>query len=222
MIKREKNSVSDQTIAEEVLNSLTHGIGAGLGIAGLVILVVLAAIYYSDPWKITSFAIYGASLIILYTVSALYHSISNLRLKKIFQIFDHSSIYILIAGTYTPLMLVNLRGPWGWSLFGIEWGLAIAGIAWKFVFKAKYEKVSTVLYVLMGWVVIVAFRELLLNMDSGGIAWLVLGGCLYTGGVVFFLWEKLPFQHVIWHLFVLAGSICHFFSMLFYVLPKVK
>lgn len=116
-------------------------------------------------------------------------------------------------------MLVTMRGPWGWSLFGVEWGLALLGIFWKFIFKAKYEKLSTFIYICMGWVVVIAFHELFLRMPIGGIVWLVLGGICYTGGVVFFLWDKLPMQHVIWHLFVLAGSICHFFGMLFFVLP---
>ena len=206
------------TIGEEIANSITHGVGAALSVAGLTLLVALAAIY-GDVWRIVSFSIYGSSLILLYLASTLYHSIQYPKVKRILRIFDHAAIYLLIAGTYTPFTLVSMRGPWGWSLFGVVWGLALMGVAFKTVFIGRYEKIATAAYVLMGWLVVVAFKQMMLTIPPGGIVWLVLGGVAYTLGVIFYAWDKLPYNHAIWHLFVLAGSICHFFAVLFYVLP---
>ncbi|VAW31637.1 FIG01964566: Predicted membrane protein, hemolysin III homolog [hydrothermal vent metagenome] len=206
------------TIGEEIANSITHGVGAALSIAGLTLLVVLAAIY-GDVWRVVSFSIYGSSLILLYLASTLYHSIQHHKVKRILRIFDHAAIYLLIAGTYTPFTLVSMRGAWGWSLFGVVWGLALMGIAFKTLFIGRYEKIATAAYVLMGWLVIVAFKQMLLVVPPGGIVWLVIGGVAYTLGVIFYAWDKLPYNHAIWHLFVLAGSISHFFAILFYVLP---
>ncbi len=206
------------TMGEEIANSVTHGIGAALSVAGLTLLVVLAAIY-GDVWRVVSFSIYGSSLILLYLASTLYHSIQHHKVKRILRIFDHAAIYLLIAGTYTPFTLVSMRGPWGWSLFGVVWGLALMGVAFKTLFIGRYEKIATAAYVLMGWLVIVAFKQMMLTIPPGGIVWLVLGGVAYTLGVIFYAWDKLPYNHAIWHLFVLAGSICHFFAILFYVLP---
>jgi hemolysin III len=206
------------TIGEEIANSITHGIGAALSVAGLTLLVVLAAIY-GDTWRVVSFSIYGSSLILLYLASTLYHSIQHHKVKRILRIFDHAAIYLLIAGTYTPFTLVSMRGPWGWSLFGVVWGLALMGITFKTLFIGRYEKVATAAYVLMGWLVVVAFKQMVLTIPPGGIVWLVIGGVAYTLGVLFYAWEKLPYNHAIWHLFVLAGSISHFFAILFYVLP---
>lgn len=206
------------TVGEEIANSITHGIGAALSIAGLTLLVVLAAIY-GDVWRVVSFSIYGSSLVLLYLCSTLYHSIQHPKTKRILRIFDHSAIYLLIAGSYTPFTLVSMRGPWGWSLFGVVWGLALLGIAFKTVFIGKYEKLATAAYVLMGWLVVIAFKEMLVVVPPGGIVWLVIGGVVYTLGVLFYAWEKLPYNHAIWHLFVLGGSVCHFFAILFHVLP---
>lgn len=206
-------------IGEEIANSITHGIGAALSIAGLVVLIV-SGVRYGDTWHVVSFAIYGSTLIILYTASTLYHSIQNVKVKQVFKILDHAAIYLLIAGTYTPFMLVNLRGGWGWSLFGVIWGLAILGVVFKSIFINKYEKLSLVIYLLMGWLCLLAVRQMIAEVPSGGLIWLLLGGVCYTLGIIFFKWEKLPYAHAVWHLFVLAGSICHYFSILFYVLPS--
>jgi hemolysin III len=187
-------------------------------VAGLTLLVALAAIY-GDVWRVVSFSIYGSSLVLLYLASTLYHSIQYPKVKRILRIFDHSAIYLLIAGTYTPFTLVSMRGPWGWTLFCVVWGLALLGIAFKTVFIGRYEKLATAAYVLMGWLVVIAFKEMLLTIPPGGVIWLVVGGVIYTLGVLFYAWEKLPYNHAIWHLFVLGGSICHFFAILFHVLP---
>jgi len=208
------------TPGEEVANSLTHGIGAGLSVAGLILLVVFAAMY-GDVWRVVSFSIYGSSLIILYLSSTLYHSFQKPRVKRVFRILDHTSIYALIAGTYTPFTLVSLRGPWGWTIFGVVWGLALLGIAFKTVFTGRFDIATTAAYVLMGWLGVIAFKEMLIKVPSGGLILLVAGGVVYTAGVIFYIWEKLPYNHAIWHLFVLGGSICHFFAIFLYVLPAI-
>ena len=201
---------------EELANTITHGIGVGLSITGLVLLVVRAALY-GNAWQVVSFSIYGSSLILLYLASTLYHGFRSPRLKEILRIFDHSAIYLLIAGTYTPFLLVTLRGPWGWSLFGVIWGLAILGITFKLIFGPKYDVLSTIFYLLMGWVVIIAIKPLLAALPLGGLLWLVAGGLAYSLGVIFYAWEKLPYHHAIWHGFVLAGSFFHFFAVFFHV-----
>lgn len=214
-----RNPISNQTKREEIANALSHCIGILLGIAALSILVVFASLK-GDPWKIVSFSLYGTSLVILYTASTLYHSVKNIRLKEIFQILDHSSIFILIAGTYTPFVLVNMRGPWGWSLFGIIWGLALCGIIIKSTMGPGGDKVSTAVYLAMGWLIVIAFHKMISSIPLMGIIWLLIGGACYSAGTVFFLLEKrIPYSHPLWHLFVLAGSITHFFGILFHVLP---
>ena len=216
--RRVSTNVMGYTVGEEIANSITHGIGAGLSVAGLTLLVALAAIY-GDVWRVVSFSIYGSSLVLLYLASTLYHSIQHPKVKRILRIFDHSAIYLLIAGTYTPFTLVSLRGPWGWTLFGLVWGLALLGIAFKTIFIGRYEKLATAAYVLMGWLVVIAFKQMLVAIPPGGIVWVVIGGVVYTLGVLFYAWEKLPYNHAIWHLFVLGGSACHFFAILLHVLP---
>lgn len=206
------------TLGEEIANGVTHGIGALLSVAGLTLLVVLASIY-GDVWRIVSFSIYGGCLVALYLASTLYHTFQNPRAKRIFRIMDHSAIYLLIAGTYTPIALVTMRGPWGWSVFGVVWGLALVGIIFKAFFTGRYDKVSTIAYVLMGWLCLVAIREMFATIPFNGMLWIIAGGCFYTFGVIFYVWHKLPYNHAIWHLFVLGGSICHFFAILFHVLP---
>ena len=203
---------------EELANTTTHGVGIGFSIAGLVLLVARAALA-GDAWQLVSFSIFGASLILLYTASTLYHSFRSKRIKEIFRVFDHAAIYVLIAGTYTPFLLVTLRGPWGWSLFGTIWGLALAGISFKIMFGPRFEIVSTIFYLLMGWVVIVAIKPLLAVLPMAGFFWLLGGGLAYSLGVIFFAWEKLPFNHAIWHGFVMAGSFLHFFAVFFYLTP---
>lgn len=211
-------SIYQPTKGEELANSITHGIGVLLSIAALTLLVIFASIY-GDVWRIVSFSIYGSSLIILYTASTLYHSFRSEKVKHFFKIMDHSSIYLLIAGTYTPFTLVLLRGGWGWSLFGIIWGLTVIGILFKLFFVNKFQLLSTIIYLLMGWLIVIAFKPAMEHIAAGGLYWLLAGGILYSLGVVFFIWHKLKYHHAIWHLFVLGGSVCHFFAMLLYVLP---
>lgn len=201
----------------ERFNSISHLIGATLALAALVVLVVFASLK-GDPWKIVSFSIYGTTLFLLYTLSTLYHSLRG-RAKEIFKKLDHAAIYLLIAGSYTPFTLVTLRGVWGWSLFGIVWGLAIVGIVLDSRHRDGPRVYQMIIYLLTGWVVLVALYPLLQNLPTGGIIWLVVGGLCYTGGMVFYaLDEKLNHAHGIWHLFVLAGSVSHFLAILLYVL----
>jgi hemolysin III len=203
---------------EEIANAISHGIGVLLSIAALVLLVVNATMH-GDIWHIVSFSIYGASLVILYSCSTLLHSFQNRKLKDVFEILDHAAIYLLIAGSYTPYLLVTLRGPLGWSIFGIIWGLALSGMILKIFYVKRFILISTLCYILMGWLIVFAFKPLYENLALGGIVWLVIGGLLYTFGSLFYVWRRVPYHHAIWHLFVLAGSICHFFSINLYVLP---
>lgn len=197
----------------ERFNSLTHLAGAALALTGLVVLVVRAALA-GDPWKIVSFSLYGTTLFALYTFSTLYHSVRG-DAKKVLRKFDHTAIYLLIAGTYTPFTLVTLRGAWGWSLFGAVWGLAALGIAQELFLAGGKRILSVVIYLLMGWLVIIATRPLLRALPAPGFALLAAGGVLYTGGVVFYVLDKkLRHSHGIWHLFVLGGSICHYIAVL--------
>ncbi len=201
----------------ERFNSISHLVGAALALAALVVLVVFASLQ-GDPWKIVSFSIYGATLFLLYTFSTLYHSLRG-RAKIIFQKLDHVAIYLLIAGSYTPFTLVTLRGVWGWSLFAIVWGLAILGIVLDCLHRDGPRVYQMVIYLLMGWVVLVALYPLLQNLPTGGMILLVLGGLCYTGGMVFYaVDEKMNHAHGIWHLFVLAGSVSHFLAISLYVL----
>lgn len=208
----------EYTVAEEIANAISHGIGAGLGVAGLAVLVTMAAAK-GDVWRVVSFSIYGATLVILYLASTFYHAFQSPRVKRIFRIFDHSAIFLLIAGTYTPFTLVTLRGPWGWTLFGLIWAMAIAGIALKAFFVDRAEKLSVAIYIIMGWLAVIAAKPLIETLAWEGLAWLAAGGLSYTLGVVFYAWKKLPLNHAIWHLFVLGGSVCHFFGIFLYVLP---
>ena len=203
---------------EETANVLTHLVGVFFGVAVLSLLVSLASIY-GDVWRVVSFSIYGLSLVLLYSFSTLYHFFHAARLKHIFRILDHVSIYLLIAGTYTPFTLVNLRGVLGWSLFGVVWGLAAVGISFKIFMTGRWRAISVVAYILMGWIVVIAFKPLLDAITFHGIMWLVAGGCAYTIGVAFYLLKNLPYHHAIWHCFVLMGSGCHFVAILVYVLP---
>lgn len=200
----------------ERFNSISHLIGAVAALAGLVVVVVVAA-QQGDPWKIVSFSVYGATLFFLYTVSTLYHSLRG-RAKRIFRKLDHYSIYFLIAGTYTPFTLVTLRGAWGWTIFGVIWGLAAVGIALESLPQSGNRLLSLGVYILMGWLVVLALEPLLQALPWAGFVWLLLGGIFYTGGVAFYLFdEKIRHFHGIWHLFVLAGSVSHYVTILFYV-----
>jgi len=198
------------TFGEEIANSISHGVGVALSIAAIVILIL----HSKDNWRIVSFSIYGTSLFILYLISTLYHGFTNSRVKHLFRILDHSSIYLLIAGTYTPITLISLRGPWGWSIFGAIWGFAIMGILYEIIFLGKHKAVSLILYILMGWLIIIAIKPLLMNTSSNFLIWLLAGGLCYTLGVFFYVKKKWPYSHAIWHVFVLSGSICHFMGLL--------
>lgn len=206
-----------ETVAEAIANVVTHGFGALLGIAALIILVVFAAIQ-DNALKIVSSAIYGSSLVAMFATSTLYHSFRYSRFRRALRTLDHSAIYFLIAGTYTPLTLITLNGTWGWTLFSIVWGLAIFGISFKLMFVHRFEILSTIIYLVMGWLCIVAIKPIWNALPAGALTWLVLGGLAYTGGVAFYVWERLRFSHTIWHVFVLIGSLCHFFAILFYVI----
>ncbi|MBN2503161.1 MAG: hemolysin III family protein [Anaerolineales bacterium] len=197
---------------EELANSITHGIGVVLSIVGLVVLV-MQAVERGDAWHIVSYSIFGASLILLYLASTLYHSIPNPTWKKVLKRFDHSAIFLLIAGTYTPFLLVTLRGAWGWSLFGVIWALTITGLVLKIGFIARFEKLTLGLYILMGWLVVIAIKPMLSSLALGSLIALLVGGIAYTSGVVFYVWKKLPFNHAIWHGFVMIGSVAHFIAV---------
>ncbi|MHB1511779.1 MAG: PAQR family membrane homeostasis protein TrhA [Acidiferrobacter sp.] len=200
---------------EELFNSISHIVGGALALVGTVVLIVFAALR-ADPWRIVSFSIYGLTLIFLYAMSGLYHGLGG-RARAVFQRLDHVAIYLLIAGTYTPFVLGPLRGPWGWSLFGILWGLAITGIVQEFI-PQKSRRLSVILYVVMGWLIVIALQPLMRHLAPGGFWWLAAGGVFYTVGVIFFIFdEKWRFGHEIWHLFVLAGSIAQYCAVLFYI-----
>ena len=202
----------------EAFNTITHLVGAALALAALVVLVVFASVQ-GDPWKIVSFSIYGFSLFSLYLISTLYHGLRN-NAKNIFFVLDHQAIYFLIAGTYTPFTLVTLNGVWGWSLFGAIWGIAIAGFVLDALPAARKGKriLPVIIYVAMGWMVVVALDPLLQQLPEAGFKWLLAGGLLYTGGIIFYaLSNKFMYAHGIWHLFVLAGSASHYIAILFYV-----
>ncbi len=202
-----------QSLGEEIANSITHGTGVGLSIAALVILLVYSA-RQGDAWKTVSFSIYGATLITLYLASTLYHAIPKPGLKRFFRVLDHCSIFLLIAGTYTPVTIGVMRGAWGWTLFGVIWALAIVGVNLKIFALDRRKKLSLVIYLLMGWMIVIAIKPLLHSLEPASLMWLFIGGGCYTLGVIFFALNKLPYAHSVWHLFVLAGSIFHFFAML--------
>ena len=206
------------SIGEEIFNSVTHGIGAGLAVAAIVLLIVRAVLYAPVEEKgfyITSYTIFGASMFILYLMSTLYHALTPYGAKKVFAIFDHSCIYLLIAGTYTPFCLTALRGAIGWVLFGIIWALAIAGMTFYAIFGSKMRILSAVTYVLMGWLVIFAFKPMVQALPKVSITLLLLGGAVYTIGCIFYALKKIKWMHSIWHIFVIFGSVLHFFSVFF-------
>ena len=203
---------------EEIANSITHGIGAVLGVVGLVLLLV-AAVARGTALHITAVAVFGATLILLYLASTLYHALTPPRAKRVFQILDHSAIYLLIAGTYTPFTLITLRGPWGWSLFAVIWSLAVFGVVFKSIWIDRHAALSTAVYVLMGWCAIVAIRPLLRGLPWDGFLWLLAGGVSYTAGVIFYASPR-RYAHSVWHVFVLGGSACHYWAIYRYVLTR--
>jgi len=202
---------------DELASSVTHGIGLGLSIAGFAVLLFLA-IVRGGVWQIVSCAVYGVTLVCVYACSTLYHGLPSRRVKHVLRIFDHSAIFLLIAGTYTPFLLVNLRGGWGWSLLGTVWGLAVAGIVLKVWFVDGHPILSTGVYILMGWLALVAVKPLFHAVPTIGLIWLLAGGVMYTVGVAFYAWKRIPYNHVIWHLFVMAGSTCHYFAVIYSVI----
>ena len=212
------NLLRPRAAREELANSITHGVGLALSLAGFVVLLVLAVLR-GGIYQILGCSVYGTSLVFLYASSTLYHSVRSSPLKRILKIVDHSAIYLLIAGTYTPFTLVLLRGGWGWTLFGLVWGLSFLGILFKAFFVDHLQILSTAAYVAMGWIVVIALKPLLAHVPTRGVLWLLAGGLLYAAGVAFYAWRRLPYHHAIWHGFVLAGSICHYFAVLLYVLP---
>ena len=209
------------TVGEEIAHAATHGFGVVLAIVGLTVMVARATLY-GDVWHIVGAAIFGATLVLMYTASTVYHSIPATTLpntKKVLRIIDHSTIYFLIAGSYTPFTLVTLRGPWGWGLFAWTWGLALAGVIFKIFATGKFEKLSLAIYLGMGWCIVVAIKPLLATLETGGLVLMLLGGLSYTGGVVFYVLDHKKYFHAIWHAFVLGGSVLQYFAVLFYVIP---
>lgn len=203
-------------LREQIVDTLTHGAGFLLAIAALVFLTLRAA-GSADPLRIVACVIFGVSLVLLYGASTLYHALHHTAARRVFQRMDHISIFFLIAGTYTPFCLILLPAAWGWSLFGVVWGIAIVGAALKAWIGERYELLWVGLYVAMGWIVVVGLKPLLASTPPGGLALLVAGGVAYTAGVLFFVWERLPYNHGVWHLFVMVGSVLHFIAAYQYV-----
>lgn len=220
MTRSTPDSDPEFDVLEELLHSISHGIGAALSLAGMTVLIVVASVAaHVDPWKIVGVSLYGTTLVLLYTASTLYHGVRHPRLKRAFQVLDHCAIYGLIAGTYTPFLLVNLRGPLGWALFAVVWTLALGGIALKLLWPQRFGALRVAVYLIMGWLIVVASGEMGHHLTDGAIALLVAGGITYTVGVIFYAIRAIPFHHAIWHLFVLGGSICHYFAVYTAVLP---
>lgn len=212
--KNKENNYRTLSLGEEIVNSITHGVGTLLSIAALVILVVYASIK-GNAWHVVSFSIFGASLVILYLSSTLYHSFTKEKLKNLFVRLDHAAIFLLIAGTYTPFVLTTIRGALGWSMFGIIWALAIAGIVIRSIYLTRFRKLMVGIYLAMGWMFLMAIVPMVRNLPASSTLFLFLGAGCYSVGVIFYAWRKLKYGHGIWHLFVLAGSIMHFFSVLY-------
>jgi hemolysin III len=206
---------------EELANAVSHGLGIVLSVAAVALLTVFAAIN-GTARHVVSFSIYGTTLVLLYTASTLYHGFRNPHIKRVLRVLDHSAIYLLIAGTYTPFTLVVLKGTFGWVLFGIVWGLAATGVTLKLLFVGRFHRVAVGLYIAMGWLVVIGLKPLIHGLAPGGLLLMVIGGLLYTGGTVFYACKRIPWNHAIWHMFVLGGSVCQFFAVLFYALPWEK
>ncbi len=209
------------SLGEEIGNSITHGVGLLASLVGLPVLIVRAA-SSGDKTVVTGVAIFGSTLILLYAASTIYHSLPVSKAKTLFRVLDHAAIYLLIAGTYTPFALGPLRGRWGWTLLAIIWTLAFIGIATKATIGFKLPRLSTAVYLLMGWLMLVAIKPLLDNVPRAGIVWLIAGGLAYTAGVIFFSMERVRFSHMVWHLFVATGSVCHFIAVLGFAIPTTK
>ncbi len=215
-ISKNKNSMRIQTRREENFNAATHALGALLGIAGFILLIIFES--KKTDWSLFSVIVYGLSIIILFTASTVYHSVKGKKRKHYFRIVDHISIYLLIAGTYTPVLLITLAESKGWTLFWVVWGIALFGVVLKIFFTGKFEIFSTLLYLVMGWLVVFDFSALIELMPTNGIIFLIVAGLAYTVGIIFYAIERIPYNHVIWHLFVLTGAIFHYFMVFFYVI----
>ena len=215
----EAHGVRQMSADEEVANAATHGIGALLALAGLVTMVAIA-VSRGDGWHLVSAAVYGTTLVLLYGSSTLYHGVANPRAKRVLKLIDHASIYLLIAGTYTPFTLVTLRGPWGWSLFGTIWGLALLGVSLERLWLHRPKWLAAAVYVAMGWIIVVAMGPLVAHLARPGLILLFAGGAAYTAGTLFYVAKRVPYMHAVWHAWVLAGSACHFVAVLRYVLPR--
>jgi hemolysin III len=205
--------------ADELANTLTHGLGLVCSVIGFVVLLAVAMVR-GGIWQILGCAIFGTTLVCLYAASTCYHGISSPRAKRAFMIFDHCAIYLLIAGTYTPFLLVNLHGSWGWSLFAVIWSVAVVGILFKLWLGDRFPVVSVGAYVAMGWLGVIAAHQIYIHVPFTGIVWIVLGGLAYSIGVIFYACKKIPYHHVIWHLLVMTGSTCHYIAILYSVFPR--
>lgn len=204
------------TLAEEAANAITHGLGAVLSMAGLTMLVIVAAVT-QDPYRIIGVTVFGVTMLLMYLASTLYHALPHPPVKRVMRIVDHCAIYLLIAGTYTPFMIVSMRGTWGWSLFLVLWGAAVLGCFFKMFFTGRYEFLSTAMYVAMGWVAVIALKPALEMIPPGALLLLLLGGIAYTGGVVFYVIDRIPYNHAIWHCCVMAGTAIHFAAVYFFI-----
>ncbi|MCH8493617.1 MAG: hemolysin III family protein [Idiomarina sp.] len=211
------SSAKKYSLLEEIAHSVSHGIGVILGIVGLVVMLWLS-FEYGDVWHVVSVSIYGFSVILLYSASTLYHALTNVKAKRFFQLMDHAAIFVLIAGTYTPFLLVNLRGPWGWTLFVIIWSIAIGGVMLETMKKERIKWLSLTLYLGLGWMALVAMKPMLELVNTTGLLLLLAGGLLYSFGVIFYVRKQMVFHHAIWHLFVLAASVAHFFAVIYGVI----
>ena len=216
-----KEMLHADTLGEEIASAITHGLGVVFSIVALVLLV-LSATESGSTWNVTAVSVFGASMILLYLFSTLLHAIPHPPSKRVLQVFDHAGIYLLIAGSYTPFALVTLHGVIGWTLFAIVWSVAIFGIVWKFFATGKYMWISNVTYLALGWICIIVIRPLYESLGHQGFMLLLAGGLAYSVGIIFYVWQKLPFNHAIWHLFVLAGSVFIFLSILLYVAPSTN
>lgn len=206
-------------IRHELASALTHGVGAMAALAGSAVLITLAALH-GDAWQLGASIVFGVTLLLLYVASTLYHSVQHPVAKGRLKVFDHCAIYLLIAGTYTPFTLIGLRGPWGWGLFIAIWTLAIGGVVFKLFYTGRFKRLSTLIYIAMGWLIIVAIKPMLNSLDAWTLGWLLAGGLFYTLGTYFYHRESIPYSHAIWHLFVIAGSVCHFIAVTAQVLPR--
>lgn len=207
------------TRGEQIANWATHGLGLGLSIAALTLLIVFASLH-GDAWHVVSFTVFGLTMMLLYGASTLYHTRKGERAKKFFLKFDHAAIFLLIAGTYTPFLLTSLRGPWGWSLFGVIWGLCGAGAVFHLIFGPRFRAMATFAYIFLGWLILIAFKPLLASVPPGGLWLLLAGGLCYSVGVIFYKWHRLRYHHAVWHTFVLGGTTCHFLAVLLFLLPR--